>query len=126
MFHISIGWGAGPNVQKRAKRLLNEAMHELLDSEKMVEDCTAQRDALKRRVERLVELCKPAPTENVDGVAKGDITLQTPVVMHNGDKGVATFVNNHIESVHSDVGGATIAEIAQGAQAVARGLQGHR
>lgn len=107
MFHISIGWGAGPNVQKRAKRLLNEAMHELLDSEKLVEDATAQRDALKRRVERLVELCKPAPTENVDGVAKGDITPAAGLL-------------------HSNVGGATIAEIAHGAQAVAHGLRGHR
>lgn len=78
MFHISIGWGAGPNVQKRAQRLLNEAKHELLDSEKMVEGCTAQRDALRARVARLELLCQPAPTNQADGVAKGDITLQTP------------------------------------------------
>ena len=63
-----------PDPLARTKRLLAIAENELLDAEKGVEDWTATAKALRVRVARLKAACKPAPTEKVESVAKGDIT----------------------------------------------------
>lgn len=69
-------WKAGPKPNKRILRDLRETENLLLDAYRAKEDAEGHVSILENRVRRLrAMLRQPAPTQELDGVTSGDITL---------------------------------------------------